>query len=80
MGDPNNPSVLSPSPRSFIGILYPLTWDHTNEGCIYVGNSQAGPAEEFDGSVIEGSYTNYILRSLFATDYEFAKIQGTCST
>ena len=82
VGDLNDPTTSNPPPRSFFGDLYHLTWDLRKEECLYVGGSQAGPFGEVSGlsdSVIEGRYTDYIVSSLFAADYRFARIQGTCS-
>ena len=81
-GDLNDPTDTAPPPRSFLGDLYPRTWDNTKEECLYVGNSQGGPVRgfgSFTDSVIEGIYTDYIVPSLFATEYQFDRIQGVCS-
>ncbi len=68
-------------PRSFLGNLVPRTWDGSNEACIYVGNGQGGPSGEkaLLGSVIEGSYTDYITDSLFDTTFEYDRLEGTCA-
>lgn len=67
--------------RSFLGDLFPRTWDNTREECLYVGNSQGGPSAEFaifPDSVIEGSYRDYIVDSMFGTDFGYDRIQGVC--
>ncbi len=51
--------------RSFIGFLYPRTWNFEEFPCIYAGNAQGGPIyEAADGepndSLIEGSIHDYI--------------------
>ena len=45
--------------------------------CLYVGNSQAGKlGEEVEpnDSVIEGSYQDYIVDSVFSPSFRFAQI------
>ena len=81
--DPNDPDH-SPMPpyRSFLGDLFPRTWDNTREECLYVGNGQGGPSAEFPvfrDSVIEGRYTDYIVDSIFATDFAYDRIGGNCA-
>ena len=69
-------------PRSFVGMLWPLTWDYREEYCLYVGNSQAGPLEAGDvrggpnDPVIEGDYTLYKVDSSFATNFAFSHFEG----
>ena len=77
--DPDDPRV---SYRSFLGNLHPRTWDNTHEECLYVGNGQGGPAVEvpaFTDSVIEGSYRDYIVNSMFETDFAYDRIEGNCA-
>ncbi len=76
--DPNDPTAPMPPPRSFLGDLFPRTWDNSREECLYVGNGQGGPSAEFDslkGSVIEGRYKEYIVDSLFETEFAYDRIQ-----
>ena len=69
--------------RSFIGMLWPLTWEYREEYCLYTGNGQAGPLDELDARggpndpVIEGEYFRYKVDSDFATDFEFAHFEET---
>jgi hypothetical protein len=78
-----NITLLPPDspPRSFMGDMYPRTWDNTRERCLYVGNGQGGPGGErdFKGSVIEGHVTDYIVDGLFGTTYKYAKLKGECA-
>ena len=63
--------------RSFLGDLFPRSWDNTRENCMYVGNGQGGSGGEFDelpDSVIQGRYTDYIVDSMFGTDFEYDRI------
>ena len=65
---PNSP------PRSFVGLLFNVTWEFERQPCIYVGSPQAGPIDEVDtpnDSVIEGEYTDYEVASTFATDFTY---------
>ena len=83
--DPNDPTAPVPLPRSFLGDRSTRTWDNTHEECLYVGNGQGGPSAEFDSdtlkdSVIEGRYKDYIVSSMFETDFAYNRIQGNCSS
>lgn len=69
------------SPRSFLGGMYDYSWDHSFETCLYSGSGQGGPGGEvpdLTGSVIEGIYKDYIVESLFETDYKFSHVEGSC--
>lgn len=91
VGEQNLYSVtVDPSPmedggddtRSFLGDLYPRSWDNTHEKCMYVGNGQGGWTKDVDelaDSVIEGRYTDYVVDSLFGTDFEYDRI-GVCAS
>ena len=62
-------------PRSFVGSLYHISWDLEEKQCLYVGNSQGGPSSEtndYDDSVIEGSYKDYVTRDLFETSFKYS--------
>lgn len=76
--DPN----IGLTPRSFLGDLFQRTWDNSREECLYIGNGQAGPSGElfdsFRDSVIEGRYTDYVVPSLFETDFAYDRIE-TCA-
>ena len=65
-------------PRSFVGLLYSVTWEHERRPCIYAGDSQAGSSNEVDtpnDSVIEGKYTDYEVASRFATDFVYSHFE-----
>ena len=79
-----NPSTLDDEvsqSRSFLGRRLPRTWDNTPQTCFFVGDSQGGPryedGEEYD-SVIQGDYTEYIVDSLFTTEFEYARFNSQC--
>ena len=83
-GDYYNVTVVptDSAPRSFLGQAFPETWDTTQEQCLYVGDGQGGWSGEFKqlpDSVIEGSYTDYILDGLFQTTYKFSRMKGSCT-
>ena len=69
--------------RSFVGMLWPLTWEYREEYCLYTGNGQAGPLDVADAKggpndpVIEGEYFRYKVDSNFDTDFEFAHFEET---
>ncbi|CAI8024285.1 hypothetical protein GBAR_LOCUS14114 [Geodia barretti] len=64
-----------PSYRHFPALFYHLVWDLSDDGCYYVGNSQGGPEGSRDpiNSVIEGSYSQYIVDGLFDTEFEYER-------
>ena len=71
---PNSP------PRRFVGLRYSLTWEFEKRPCLYVGNSQAGPLGETvdpNDSVIEGTYQNYEVDSLFSPEFDFSHFDET---
>ena len=54
--------TIGGTPRSYTGYLYQSTWDHTEESCLYVGNTQGGPIAEVsqpNDPVIADIYTAY---------------------
>ena len=55
--------------------LAPLTWDHTQAPCYYMGDSQGGPELSHDPteSVIEGSLAQYETSSLFGATFFYSK-------
>ena len=69
--------------RSFLGMLWPLTWEYKEEYCLYTGNGQAGPLDEADARgapndpVLEGEYFRYKVDSSFATNFEFTHFDET---
>ena len=69
--------------RSFVGMLWPLTWEYREEYCLYTGNGQAGPLDVADAKggpndpVIEGEYFRYKVDNNFDTDFEFTHFEET---
>ena len=57
--------------RKFTGFEYPYTWDLSDEPCLYAGDGQG---EE----VIEGSYLEYQVKGIFATDFNYTRFRDTC--
>lgn len=65
----------APGPRSFVGPLVSWTWEKRYEPCLYVGSRQAGSINEVESPndpVIEGQYKDYIVESMFGTEYQFS--------
>ena len=59
----------------------PRTWDQTESPCYYVGNSQGGPLQLSDETVIEGGITDYETASLFSASFAYAKFDELiCAT
>ena len=55
-----------------------MTWESEQGPCLYVGDSQAGPVgvdEDPDDSVIEGTYQNYEVNSIFSSDFVFSHFE-----
>jgi hypothetical protein len=75
---PNDPSRK----RSFVALESSVTWEFEKKPCLYVGNSQAGPLGEDvapNESVIEGSYKDYMVDSMFSPNFIFAHFdQDNC--
>ena len=62
--------------RTFIAELYDQTWDYSREICFYAGSIQGGPVREItepNDSVIQGSYRDYNVASLFGTDFVYSQ-------
>ena len=62
-------------PRCFITLGYSVTWEFERRPCLYAGNHQAGPPQEIldpNDSVIEGTYRDYEVDSLFSPDFGFS--------
>ncbi len=67
-------------PRSFVGWLYPLTWEYRREYCLYAGENQAGPLYEIlddsmNSPVIFGTYRDYIVAEPYATDFNYSHFE-----
>ena len=57
-----------------------MTWEFEKRPCLYVGNSQAGPLGEAvdpNDSVIEGTYRDYEVDSLFSPEFKFYHFDKT---
>ena len=55
-----------------------MTWESEQGPCLYVGDSQAGPVGAHvdpDDSVIEGTYQNYEVSSIFSSDFVFSRFE-----
>ena len=71
-----NPAVFPPRPRSFVAELNQQTWDTTADPCFFAGNYQGGAIYEITdpgGTVIEGSFRDYRVDSLFSTDFVYSQ-------
>lgn len=58
-------------------------WSGVGHGfCLYAGNNQGGNVFEVErpnDSLIEGSYKDYIVSSIFASDFKFNRfLYGNC--
>ena len=68
--------------RKFVGEWSSVNWVKESSGCVYAGNSQAGPAaefEEFNDPVIMGNYKHYIVSSLFDPKFLYNQFNDICS-
>ena len=68
--------------RSFVGIESSVTWELERRPCYFVGNGQGGTLFEIKDTdhndpVIEGRYLDYIVDSLFATNYTYSHFNET---
>ena len=68
-------------PRQFIARLYSNTWDKRGKECYYAGSAQGGPLGEIESpqlrdSVIEGRYTDYIVDSLFDSEFLYTQFDS----
>ena len=66
--------------RSFVGWLWPLTWEYKLEYCLYAGQNQAGPLYEIlddtvNSPVIFGEYTDYRLDTPYATNFSYSHFE-----
>ena len=81
--DVYNVTMQTSPPRSFLGLKKDVAWDFRPEVCYYVGNVQGGViAEDLSGGpVIEGDYTEYIMDSLFSTEFRYSRFrEELCET
>ena len=75
-----HPAGPGSTQRRFVAERYDQTWDFSREICFYAGNIQGGPVREIDDpndSVIQGSYKDYSVRSLFATDFVYSQFNAS---
>ena len=55
--------------RNYVGVYGDATWEDDEEGCLYVGNSQAGPDGQgysFNDAAIAGNYEDYQINEAFS--------------
>ena len=55
-----------------------MTWEFEKRPCLYVGNSQASPlGKDVDpnDSAIEGTYGDYEVASMFASNFTFSHFE-----
>ena len=60
--------------------LVPVTWKPGHTSCLYAGDSEGGRISEIKhpkDSLIEGSYHNYVVSNLFATDFLYNQFDTT---
>ena len=75
--------TVSPSSgnvREFVGHLYDVLWEFDPILCVYAGNRNGGPVDEFNNPndpVIEGNYTDYEVSSLFSTQFKYEQFDET---
>ena len=70
------------SDRTFVGEWVGVNWLGEGPGCVYAGNSQGGPAaefEEYNDPVIMGNYKQYAVSSLFEHSFLYSQFNGKCS-
>ena len=87
--DPRNThyavTVTAPAPgdpRRFFAWRHHRTWDKKSQTCLYAGDAQGGVPYEvtsLSGSVIEGTYAEYIVSGLFATVYKYERFTPCAS-
>ena len=68
--------------RRFLAEKAARTWDDKAMTCLYCGHTQGGNqygTEGLSGSVIEGTYDEYIVMDgLFGTGYNYTKFTTIC--
>ena len=66
-------------PRSFPAEFFVRTWATSRYRCYYAGNAQGGEwglLPGTDDSVIEGSYSDYRVDSIFAVDFDYNRFDS----
>ena len=64
--------------RSYVGMLYRMTWEREEGPCLYVGDSQSFSIYEIEDPndpVIKGLYTDYIVSEGFVEDFKFGLLE-----
>ena len=67
--------------RRFFAWKAPRTWDRKSMNCLYSGDAQGGVLYEvtsLSGSVIEGTYKEYRVSSLFDPEYKYEMFGSQC--
>ena len=73
------PENSSPA-RSFLAEEFSRTWENRQDTCFYAGNGQAGRSgmvAAADDSVVEGSYSDYLMSSIFEHDFVYSQFEGS---
>ena len=62
--------------RSFLADHYNLVWDESFKPCLYAGSSQGGSISDVEPNdpVIEGSYHEYEVNSLFDHQFKYNRL------
>ena len=76
-------TVKTQSEKKFVGIKASVTWEFEERPCLYVGNSQAGPLGEtvdpgVNDAVIEGTYKDYVVSSMFSPSFTYSRFNMNC--
>ena len=75
-------TVRAPSgTRRFLAQKAPLTWDQKSMSCLYCGHAQGGNLDEvasLSDSVIQGTYDEYKVNSLFDPEYSYTMFRSQC--
>ena len=62
--------------RTFVADWYGRIWDLTPKPCLYAGNSQGGPVQLVDSSVIEGEYFQYeVTDGIFGSEFTYNRLE-----
>ena len=75
-------SAADGSTRRFFAWKSPRTWDLKSQMCLYSGNAQGGLLYEvtsLSDPVIQGTYDEYIVSSLFDPDYKYEMFTSQCN-
>ena len=67
--------------RRFLAWKHHRTWDKKSMTCLYAGDAHGGPVYEatsLSDPVIEGTYNEYKVSGLFATEYKYEMFESEC--